>query len=555
MDPMRELELLRLLHTLRQQVAVAQDEAAVARVVLRAALRFLPAASVAVGTLASGGQLQELWRAGDGRELRDDGLRSYLLRGEWPRPVATRLVARIERRRRMWGVMVADADEPFPGGDGHSLVLLAELLARRIQELDRQRASDVRARIDGKIMAQLRPQDLYYQILHGLRSLTGYDHSGALYVCERDDRRLRLVAEQVAWRKRKSARIGALAEPHADELAALRRGETCGFDRTGEQWTAWRGGVAANVLEVLQFGHDAPASASILLAPLVVGRGMLGLIKLASVRARSLGEYEADLLQRFLPQATVAIRNAEKTESLKESVLRAERKHAMADLARGVAHDVNNALGSILPIVQQLRAELRDGSVDPTALAADLERIDDAVATCRRIFGGMLAFAKSAGRSVRNGDLGRAIAAASSILRSSATRRGADLHLEVPDVLPQVVGAQHELEQLFLNLMSNACEASPRGGRVTVRASLDGGHVEVRVCDQGKGMSRTELARVEEAFYSTKPNGTGLGLAICRSIVGDIGASMRIESEPGVGTSVALLLPLAARRGRGEASA
>lgn len=557
MRPLRELELLRLLHTLGQQLGVAQDEGAVARLVLRATRRHLRAASAALVALDAEGNLQTLWHSGDSRPVGDDGLTLYLQRGEWPRPVANRLVAPVMRRGRMWGALVVDGDAPFPAGEGRGLVTIADLLSRRIGELDQRRASDVRARIDGKMMAQLRPQDLWYQILHGLRSLTGYDHSGALYVCERDRRRLRLAAEQVAWSKRKSVRIGLVAEPSAEEWTALRLGDTCGFDRVDVGWRAWRGGVPASVLQVLEFGPDAPASASVLLAPLVVGRDVLGLIKLASVRAGTLAAYEADLLQRFLPQASVAIRNAEKTESLKESVLRAERKHAMADLARGVAHDVNNALGSVLPIVQQVRAELRDGTVDVGALAADLQRIEDAVATCRRIFGGMLAFAKgAAGRSTRTGDLRRALESASSILRATAARRGHVLELDLGVPLSQVVGAQHELEQLFLNLMSNAYDAMPHGGRVRVSAaaSVDGGHIEVRVQDQGQGMTRAQLARIEEAFYSTKPHGTGLGLAICRSIVGDIGASMTIDSEPGAGTTVTLRLPtLAQRKGKAKA--
>lgn len=552
MSPARELELLRLLQSLRLQLAAAHDEGAIARVFLRGVKRFLAASSMAMVEREPSGALRARWHAGPLLELHDEGLRVYLARGEWPRPVARRLVAPVTRRGRTWVALVADADRAFAAGEGQGLVAIAEILAQRIAELDQKRASDVRARIDRKIMAQLRPQDLCYQILHGLRSLTGYDHSGALYVYPRGGRKLRLAAEQVAWSKRKSARIGLEVELSDEEHKALRVGETCGFDCDGPTWRAWRGSAPPSLLRAVELGPDAPASASILLAPLVAGREPLGLIKLASVHPHSLAGYEADLLHRFLPQASVAIRNAEKTESLKESVLRAERKHAMADLARGVAHDVNNALGCVLPVVQQMRAELRDGVVDHQAQQLDLVRIEDAVTTCRRIFGGMLAFAKGvAGRSARTGNIRRAIENAASILRASAARRGSVLDLELPATLPDVVGAQHELEQLFLNLMSNAYDAMPRGGRLHVVAAPapDASQpIAVLVRDNGRGMTRAELARIEEAFYTTKENGTGLGLAICRSIVGDIGARMSITSEPGVGTTVALLLPVASGR-------
>jgi two-component system NtrC family sensor kinase len=288
-----------------------------------------------------------------------------------------------------------------------------------------------------------------------------------------------------------------------------------------------------------------------LLAPLVAGEELLGVIKLASAHPTSLAAYEADLLQRFLPQASLAIRNAEQTQSLKDSVLRAERKHAMADLARGVAHDVNNALGAVLPIVQQMRADLREGTVDPAAQGDDLARIEAAVATCRRIFAGMLAFAKgAAARGARRGDLRRAVECAADILRATATRKGVQFAVQLSERLPAALGAQHELEQLLLNLMSNACEAMPAGGTLRVVAAPlgDKSMLEVQVIDTGQGMSRAELLRIEEAFYTTKPQGSGLGLAICRSIIGDLGGRMVIDSEVGRGTQVTLHLPVAGGR-------
>ena len=104
----------------------------------------------------------------------------------------------------------------------------------------------------------------------------------------------------------------------------------------------------------------------------------------------SLGSYEADLVSRFMPHAAVALRNARRTESLERTILKAERKHAMADLARGISHDINNALGGVLPLVQQLRDEAAVGKLDADVAAQDLEQIERSMLVCRRIFGGML---------------------------------------------------------------------------------------------------------------------------------------------------------------------
>ena len=75
----------------------------------------------------------------------------------------------------------------------------------------------------------------------------------------------------------------------------------------------------------------------------------LGVLKVAAVHPNTFGVYESELLGAFLPHATIAVQNAQRTESLQTKMIAAERKHAMADLARGVSHDLNNAMGSGLP--------------------------------------------------------------------------------------------------------------------------------------------------------------------------------------------------------------
>ena len=146
-----------------------------------------------------------------------------------------------------------------------------------------------------------------------------------------------------------------------------------------------------------------------LVAPLVTREGTLGVLKVATIQTGTFGPYEADLVRRFLPQAAIAIRTLRRTASLEHGMMRAERKHAMANLARGVSHDINNALGAVLPLVQQMRADVRRGDDDPErlleTLAVDLEQLEESVRVCRRIFGGMLAFARSSARSLGQGDV------------------------------------------------------------------------------------------------------------------------------------------------------
>src|SRR5207244_9726159 len=124
------------------------------------------------------------------------------------------------------------------------------------------------------------------------------------------------------------------------------------------------------------------------------GDGVLGLLKVTARHAGWFGPYETELVGQFLPHASIALQNSQRTETLELNLIQAERKHAMADLARGVAHDVNNALGVVLPLIQQIRAELGEGTIDPSAIGGDLREIERSIQICRRIFGGMLSFAR-----------------------------------------------------------------------------------------------------------------------------------------------------------------
>jgi signal transduction histidine kinase len=266
-------------------------------------------------------------------------------------------------------------------------------------------------------------------------------------------------------------------------------------------------------------------------------------LKVAGIDAGAFGPYEVELVAQFLPQAAVALQNSRRATSLEERALSAERKHAMADLARGVSHDVNNALGALLPLVQQLREELDRGELNPAVAAEDLHEIERSIQVCRRIFGGMLNFARGSARGASEVSLRHAVDCALMIFRQAFERQGVAIVLEIPPDLPALLGVQADVEQLLLNLIGNARDATRAGDRVAIRASSDGETIELVVEDSGCGIPKEHLAKVQEPFFTTKPTGSGLGLAICRSIVSEMRGHLRIDSAPGVGTSVRASFP------------
>jgi signal transduction histidine kinase len=282
-----------------------------------------------------------------------------------------------------------------------------------------------------------------------------------------------------------------------------------------------------------------------LCAPLVTRDGLVGVLKIAGRDPGRLKPYDAELVEHFRSQAAVAIQNLHRTASLRARLLTAERKHAMAELARSVSHDVNNALGSMLPLVQQMQEELRSGMLQATVLREDLEQVQKSLQVCRRIFGGMLSFSRGAARRSRHGQVRPALDTVSAILKYGMGRRGIELSADVADDLPAVACGQSDLEQVLLNLLTNAREATPDGGHITVsvRAADDG--VEISIADTGCGIPPQDLPRVMEPFFTTKSHGNGLGLSICRSILWEVGGTIDVRSEHGRGTRVDILVPQA----------
>jgi signal transduction histidine kinase len=316
-------------------------------------------------------------------------------------------------------------------------------------------------------------------------------------------------------------------------LTLLRPGVVYGFDRPAQFWEEWTGSEAVGLAELLDTHVSdtqsvAPLDRSMLCAPL-------------ATRERT---YEAELVSQFLPHASIALQNSQRTESLELNLIQAERKHAMANLARGVAHDVNNALGAVLPLVQQMRAELATGQVDVSSVAEDLRQIERSILTSRRIFGGMLSFARGAVRDAGGANLRQAIDNTRAILKEGLRRRNIEVVLEVESGLPSIQGVQGDLEQLLLNLLTNARDAMPNGGQLRIAARLSEGGLQLVVEDTGVGIPAEHLAKVLEPFFSTKPDGNGLGLSICRSIVWQMQGKLDISSTPGVGTRVTVLLPV-----------
>jgi signal transduction histidine kinase len=475
----------------------------------------------------------------------DTEMLARYLREERPPIPWTVILAPVRRRRRNWAVIaLRNSRQEFSKEQRDALFLMTQLLTESTRVLDERRVREVRRKIVSKIANRQDPKDLMYDILHGLRSLTHYDHSASLFIAKNESDPLELAAEQIAWTKARSRRIGMRVDLDDDLRRQIQAEKVQIYIRDGGAWKHATESDDPLLPRVLSYTGDVPPEVAMVCAPIATPDGTLGVLKISSRREGVLDSYEVGLVEEFMPLASMAIQFSVRTESLRRRMVQSERKHALANLTRGITHDVNNALGATLPLVQQLREDAESGRLELSILNEDLHHIEESIQTCRRIFSGMLLVARGGSRSAGHGNLRRAIDGALSVLEDSMRRKSIRVKLDVPSELPTIRGGQGDLTQLFLNIFTNARDAMTDGGELRVSVELNHDLVHVSVEDTGCGVPPDKIQKIAEPFYTTKADGNGLGLSVCRSVLYDIGGEMRMESKVGEGTRVSLTLPV-----------
>ena len=242
-------------------------------------------------------------------------------------------------------------------------------------------------------------------------------------------------------------------------------------------------------------------------------------------------------------------------DELEERVARMQRLEAMATMAGGIAHDFNNALAVVMC------------NLDTIARALPQQEYDahDSLAEIRAATGSATALARRLLRLGRAEPLSFGPVALEQMITQTvqmARRRTKAVIAVSVDVPPNLraLGSYDELHQVVLNLCINACDAMPRGGRLTItghaveldagtalarQLAIAGDYVELVVADTGCGMDEATLLRAFEPFFTTKPRdkGTGLGLAMIHSTVRRHGGAIDVSSVVGLGTTFRLALP------------
>jgi signal transduction histidine kinase len=232
----------------------------------------------------------------------------------------------------------------------------------------------------------------------------------------------------------------------------------------------------------------------------------------------------------------------------------AEHTNKMASIGRlaaGVAHEINNPLAIInerAGLIRDLLQFSPDYKQDPKLLRL-VDSILNSVQRCSTITHRLLGFARHIDVNIESLDLGKLVHEVLGFLQKEAEYRDITISTNIPEDFPDIQSDRGQLQQVFLNIINNAFAAVKDGGRIDITMGVvDQDHVRIAIQDNGYGISRENMKRIFEPFFSTKAKtgGTGLGLSITYGLIQKLGGTISVQSKEGEGTCFTIVLPVKA---------
>ncbi|MEW6252541.1 MAG: protoglobin domain-containing protein [Planctomycetota bacterium] len=227
-------------------------------------------------------------------------------------------------------------------------------------------------------------------------------------------------------------------------------------------------------------------------------------------------------------------------DAMQARLREAEQLAQIGQLAASLAHEIKNPLAGISGAIQVIRANLRETNPHWPVLGEVLRQINRLDRTVKDL----LVYARPKPPRYQRCDLRRGVTRVLALLSKEPEFERIRFESDLPRDLPLLPADENQLEQVIMNLLLNAAQASAPGDRVRLTAQSNGETLRLAVEDHGCGMTDEVARRALEPFFTTKARGTGLGLPICRKIVEAHGGTLDIRTASGAGTEVTLELPL-----------
>jgi nitrogen fixation negative regulator NifL len=265
------------------------------------------------------------------------------------------------------------------------------------------------------------------------------------------------------------------------------------------------------------------------------------------ITERKQAELELTAANQRLERALAELQaKRDELAGMTQQLWQASKLATMGELAASIAHELNNPLATVGLRTENLLMQMPD---DPDQ-RKPLELIAQEVDRMATLVENLLQFSRRSHRQVSTVDPREEVNTSVEFVHYHLRNRKIEVVREFADSLPTIQADRQQLRQLFLNLLTNASDAMPEGGKLTLRAVSskvrDAKAVAIEVEDTGEGITAENLAKIWDPFFTTKPEGkgTGLGMGICRRIVEEHGGTISIKSEgAGQGTTIRIVLP------------
>jgi len=232
----------------------------------------------------------------------------------------------------------------------------------------------------------------------------------------------------------------------------------------------------------------------------------------------------------------------DKLVETQEQLIRSEKLAAIGQLASGVGHELRNPLGAIKNAGFYIRRRISNTDLPNTEprVMEFLNIIDEEVNSANKVITDLLGFSRVGKPTVAPANIAGIIEDA---LRYTPIPENVALTKEINNNLPMVMVDGDQIKQVFLNIILNALQAMPEGGRLDIKASDKGKCVEVEFVDTGSGIPDSVKKKIFDPLFTTKAKGVGLGLSVCKTIIEHHEGDIKVESKEGEGTTFTLSLP------------
>ncbi|HID63823.1 MAG TPA: GAF domain-containing protein [Anaerolineae bacterium] len=301
---------------------------------------------------------------------------------------------------------------------------------------------------------------------------------------------------------------------------------------------------------------------SVLCVPLVLREKTIGAIEVINIRGGRFTEDDLTLLNSMAASVAIAIENARLYAEVKDfadelarsqaQLIQSEKLAATGKLAASIAHELNNPLQAVQSCVYLVADQIDPD--DPGRRYLDIAR--EELDRMARIVGRMVDFYRPSGEGRVPADVNSLLGNVVALVRKRLQQGGIEVDLELAPDLPLIVATGDHLKQVFLNIIINALEAMPQGGRLEIatrhvserghrkKASADAGFVEIEFADTGVGIPAEHINNIFDPFFTTKSKGMGLGLSVSYGIVERHGGQIQVKSKVGEGTTFTVRLPV-----------